>query len=108
MYVNRFFSSRFIPTDIESIACRRCEGKARLIRREPPTKITWRRRKPSLDTGIVMPLACLLWARIGNNVGGFKSPESASPPTQIIEGIQRRTNLLTEFRYRIDVLEHVN
>jgi hypothetical protein len=27
--------TRFVPTDIESIACRRCEGKARLIRREP-------------------------------------------------------------------------
>ena len=25
----------FIPTDIESIACPRCKGKARLIRREP-------------------------------------------------------------------------
>jgi hypothetical protein len=29
-------ATRFIPTDIESIACRRCRGKARLIRREPP------------------------------------------------------------------------
>jgi len=28
--------TRFIPTDIESIACRRCGSKARLIRREPP------------------------------------------------------------------------
>ena len=27
--------TRFIPTDIESITCRRCKGKARLIRREP-------------------------------------------------------------------------
>jgi hypothetical protein len=27
--------TRFIPTDIESIPCRRCKGKARLIRREP-------------------------------------------------------------------------
>jgi DNA-directed RNA polymerase subunit RPC12/RpoP len=28
--------TRFIPTDIESIACRHCGSKARLIRREPP------------------------------------------------------------------------
>jgi hypothetical protein len=27
--------TRFIPTDIESIPCRRCKGKARLIQREP-------------------------------------------------------------------------
>jgi len=27
--------TRFIPTDIESIACRRCRSTARLIRREP-------------------------------------------------------------------------
>jgi hypothetical protein len=26
--------TRFIPTDIESITCQRCKGKARLIRRE--------------------------------------------------------------------------
>ena len=28
--------TRFIPTDIESIACPHCRGIARLIRREPP------------------------------------------------------------------------
>jgi hypothetical protein len=28
-------ATRFTPTDIESIACRRCRSKARLIRREP-------------------------------------------------------------------------
>lgn len=27
--------TRFIPTEIDSIACRCCRGKARLIRREP-------------------------------------------------------------------------
>ena len=27
--------TRFIPTDIESITCQRCKGKAQLIRREP-------------------------------------------------------------------------
>jgi len=27
-------NTRFTPTDIESIACRRCGSKARLIRRE--------------------------------------------------------------------------
>jgi hypothetical protein len=32
----------------------------------------------------------------------------ALPPTQIIEGIQRGTNLLTDFVFRIDVLKSVN
>ena len=38
----------------------------------------------------------------------FKSPDGALTPTQIIEGVQGRTNLLTDFGYRIDVLEFVN
>jgi hypothetical protein len=37
-----------------------------------------------------------------------KNPDSALPPTQIIERIQRRTNLLTDFGFRIDVLKSVN
>ena len=39
---------------------------------------------------------------------GFKSPDGALTPTQIIEGVQGRTDLLTDFGYRIDVLESVN
>jgi len=34
--------------------------------------------------------------------------ERASPSTQVIERIQRRTNLLTDFRLRVDVLKAVN
>src|SRR5262245_51558222 len=30
------------------------------------------------------------------------------PPTQIVEGVESGTNLLTDFGYRVDVLESVN
>jgi len=38
----------------------------------------------------------------------IKNPDRALPPTQIIERIQRRTNLLTDFGFRIGVLKSVN
>jgi hypothetical protein len=38
----------------------------------------------------------------------FKSPDDALPPTQIVECIQGRTNLLTDFGLWIDVLKSVN
>jgi hypothetical protein len=38
----------------------------------------------------------------------IKNPDRASPSAQIIERIQRRTNLLTDFGFRIDVLKSVN
>ena len=38
----------------------------------------------------------------------FKSPDGALPPTQIIEGVQGRTDLLTDLGCRVDVLECVN
>ncbi len=41
-------------------------------------------------------------------VGGASSAESASPPTQIIEGVQGRTDLLTDLGLRINVLKTVN
>jgi hypothetical protein len=37
-----------------------------------------------------------------------KNPDRALPPTQIIERIHRRTNLLTNFGFRIDVLKSFN
>jgi hypothetical protein len=46
-------------------------------------------------------MECLLRARSGHADG-------ASPPTQIVEGVQGRTDLLTDFGCRVDVLECVN
>src|SRR5262245_3468199 len=44
---------------------------------------------------------CLLRARSGH-------PDGASPPTQIIEGVQGRTDLLTDFGLWVDVLKSVD
>src|SRR4029453_10900946 len=46
-------------------------------------------------------MECPLRARSGHDAG-------ALPPTQIIEGVQGRTDFMTDFRFRIDVLKSVN
>jgi hypothetical protein len=38
----------------------------------------------------------------------IKNPDRGLPSAQIIERIQRRANLLTDFRFRIDILKSVN